>query len=223
MCGCQWQVDVSPHKGLFYSRRQTRLQPEYTHFSNDYSRWILEKSDGLTRIGIEKLSESVRIYAYLILSSQGNARSNIVGNNGKAIDAQRIFLTSFEELIIKPVGTSNEIARFQNVLKYARSKVDFNVAEGVYMIPRGMNLHMSKVVNFTNKILVSQHGFKLGVNEAINKPHGFTSHKKSLLNPSHDYQINHKISTKEHEEEKTALIIFGISAILLAYYFRGDA
>ena len=68
-------------------------------------------------------------------------------------------------MIIKPIETSNEIARFQNVLKYARSKVDFNVAEGVYMIPSDMNLHMGKVENFTNKILVSQHGFKLGVNE----------------------------------------------------------
>ena len=32
---------------------------KHTHFSNDYTRWILEKSDGLTRIGDEKLSESV--------------------------------------------------------------------------------------------------------------------------------------------------------------------
>ena len=127
-------------------------QTKYTHFSNDYSRWILDKSHGLTRIGIEKLSESVRMYAYLILSSQANARSSIIGNNSKAIDAQHIFLKSFEELIIKPVETSNEIARFQNVLKYARSKVDFNVAEGVYMIPSDMNLHMGKV-----KILLTRY------------------------------------------------------------------
>ena len=92
---------------------------------------------------------------------------------------------------------------------------------------------MGKVVNFTNKILVSQHGFKLGVNEEINKPHDFTSKKslsnsseKSLLNPefisndktSHDYQIYHKISTEEHEEEKIALIVVGTSLFLLGIY-----
>ena len=82
-----------------------------------------------------------------------------------------------------------------------------------------MNLHMGKVENFTNKILVSQHGFKLGVNDKINKLHDFTSHKKSLLKPSHDYQINHKILAEEHQEEKTALIVFGISTILLVYFF----
>ena len=63
--------------------------------ANEYTRWILEKSDGLTRIGVEKLSESVRAYAYCILSAQSNVRSSIVGG----LDAQRIFLTLFEQLI----------------------------------------------------------------------------------------------------------------------------
>ena len=67
---------------------------KYTHFSNDYTRWIMSTSDGLTGIGVEKLSESVRAYAYCLLSAQSNARSSIVGNGGKALDAQRIFLTT---------------------------------------------------------------------------------------------------------------------------------
>ena len=33
------------------------------------TRWILEKSDGFTDVGLYKISESVRAYAYLILSS----------------------------------------------------------------------------------------------------------------------------------------------------------
>ena len=28
---------------------------KYTHFSNDYTRWIMSTSEGLTRIGVEKL------------------------------------------------------------------------------------------------------------------------------------------------------------------------
>ena len=116
---------------------------------------------------------------------------------------QHIFLKSFEELVIKPIETSNEIARFQNVLKYARSKVDFNVAEEVYMIPSDMNFHMGKVKNFTNKILISKQGFKLGVNEDRSINHMISVLIKNLLlNPSHDYQINHKISAEEHEKEK---------------------
>ena len=32
--------------------------------------WIIEKSVGFTDVGLLRISESVRVYAYLILSSQ---------------------------------------------------------------------------------------------------------------------------------------------------------
>ena len=44
------------------------------------TRWIIEKSVGFTDVGLLKISESVRAYAYLILSSQASARSGIAGN-----------------------------------------------------------------------------------------------------------------------------------------------
>ena len=47
---------------------------------NSFSRWIIEKSDGLTTLGIQKLSESVRDYAYLILTAQASARAQIIGH-----------------------------------------------------------------------------------------------------------------------------------------------
>ena len=45
---------------------------------NDYlgpdtmTRWIIEKSVGFTDVGLLRISESVRSYAYLILSSQAS-------------------------------------------------------------------------------------------------------------------------------------------------------
>ena len=41
---------------------------------NSFSKWIIEKSDGLTTLGLQKLSKSVRDYAYLILTSQTSTR-----------------------------------------------------------------------------------------------------------------------------------------------------
>ena len=46
---------------------------------NSFSRWIIEKSDGLTKLGLQKLSKSVRDYTYLILTSQTSTRGPIVG------------------------------------------------------------------------------------------------------------------------------------------------
>ena len=53
---------------------------------NDYigpdsmTQWIIQKSQGFTDVGLLRISESVRAYAYLILSCQASARSSIVGN-----------------------------------------------------------------------------------------------------------------------------------------------
>ena len=53
--------------------------------------WIIEKSVGFTDIGLYRISESVRAYAYLIMSSQASARSSIIGNTASALTAQLTF------------------------------------------------------------------------------------------------------------------------------------
>ena len=52
----------------------------------------IEKSQGFTDVGLLRISESIRAYAYLILSSQASARSAIVGNTASALTAQEAFL-----------------------------------------------------------------------------------------------------------------------------------
>ena len=50
-------------------------RPDISYINDDsFSRWIIEKSDGLTKVGLEKLSETVRDYAYLIQTSQTTSR-----------------------------------------------------------------------------------------------------------------------------------------------------
>ena len=60
--------------------------------------WIIETSVGFTDVGLLRISESVRAYAYLILSSQASTRSGIVGNTVSALTAQSAFLNNFEML-----------------------------------------------------------------------------------------------------------------------------
>ena len=68
------------------------------HWPDDYigpdsmTRWTIEASVGFTDVGLYKISENVRAYAYLILSSQASARSGIVGNTVSALTAQSAFL-----------------------------------------------------------------------------------------------------------------------------------
>ena len=51
------------------------------------TQWIIEKSVGFIDIGLLRISESVRTYGYLILSSHASARSSIVGNTASSLTA----------------------------------------------------------------------------------------------------------------------------------------
>ena len=75
------------------------------------TRWILEVSDGFTDVGLLKISESVRDYAYLILSSQASVRSSIVGNTASALTAQSAFLNNFEDIVNRRVNIQEDIKR----------------------------------------------------------------------------------------------------------------
>ena len=135
---------------------------------NSFSRWIIEKSDGITTLGLQKLSESVRGYEYLILTSQTSTRGPIVGHEARNLDAQRTFLNTFENIVNRRINIPEDIRRFQKTLQYARSKVDYVISELIYMLPSDMNLQIGKVKNYNNKILISSPSFKIGTNLKIN-------------------------------------------------------
>ena len=135
---------------------------------NSLSRWIIEKSDGLTMLGLQKLSESVRDYTYLILTSQTSTRGQIVGIESRNLDAQRTFLNSFKNIVNRRVNIPEDIRRFQKTLQYARSKVDYAIGEFIYMLPSDMDLWFGNVRNYNNKILILSPSFKIGTNVKIN-------------------------------------------------------
>ena len=103
------------------------------------TQWIIEKSVGFTDVGLLRISESIRAYAYLILSSQASARSGIVGNTASALTAQSAFLNNFENVVNRRVNIQEDIKRYQDALSYASSKVVCSVGENIYMIPSDMN------------------------------------------------------------------------------------
>ena len=104
------------------------------------TQWIIEKSVGFTDVGLYRISESVRAYAYLILSSQASVRSSIVKNTASALTAQSAFLDNFETIVNCRVNIQEDIKRYQDTLGYASSKVDYSVRENIYMLPSDMNL-----------------------------------------------------------------------------------
>ena len=200
---------------------------------NSFSRWIIEKSDGLTTLGIQKLSESVRDYAYLILTSQTSTRGPIVGHEARNLDAQRTFLNTFENIVNRRVNIPEDIGRFQKTLQYARSKVDYAIGEFVYMLPSDMNLRIGNVRNYNNKILISSPSFKIGTNVNVNtdvKSKEVKTEPKVMTKPNKEHKQDVKSNIKfeqdvkkpdtneiTYEEEKVALVL-GTTAVFTVWW-----
>ena len=116
-----------------------------------------------------RISESVRAYAFLILSSQASARSGIVSNTASALTAQSAFLNNFENVVNLRVDIREDVKRYQDTVSYASSKVDYTIGESIYMLPSDLKLKIKTgTVGYNNKILVSSGNFILGKNENVN-------------------------------------------------------
>ena len=194
--------------------------------------WIIETSVGFTDVGLLRISEGIRAYAYLILSSQASARSSIVGNTASSLTAQSAFLNNFENVVNRRVDIREDIKRYQDTLSYASSKVDYSVGESIYMLPSDMTLKIRPgTVGYNNKILVSDEKFILGKNEKVNslEVSVMKSHKGSNVvtqtavthKDSEKTAVTHKDLEKKptitHEEEKIALIL-SLTGIFTVWY-----
>ena len=191
------------------------------HWPDDYigadsmTQWLLEVSDGFTDVGLSRISESVRAYAYLILSSQASARSSLIGNTASALTAQSAFLDNFENVVNRRVDIREDIKRYQDTLSYALRKVDYSVGENVYMLPSNMNLKIKTgTVGYNNKILVSDGKFILGKNEKVNslETPAIKSHKtNSLETPAMKSTQTEVNSERTADLEQKTIISHGVA------------
>ena len=148
----------------------------------------------------------MRAYVYLVLTSQVQPRSSIVGDSAPAVDTQQVFKSTFKTLIIEDYSIGIDIERYQKVLEHALSKVDFLVGTGIYMLPSDLNLSMGKTKGYNNKILVSNTDMRIASNRDINK-----DHKKLPVTPPDDdipktvipvvLHDNPKMLTEKHNEK----------------------
>ena len=219
------------------------------HWPDDYigpdsmTWWIIETSVGFTDVGLLKISESVRAYAFLILSSQASARSSIVGNTASALTAQSAFLNNFEDIVNRRVNIQEDIKRYQDTLSYASSKVDYSVRENLFMLPSNMKLKIKTgTVGYNSKILVSNGNFILGKNEKVNslETPAIKNHKTNSLetptiktNPletptmkSTQTVVNSERTADleqmiiSHEDEKVALVLSLTGIFTIWFIFR---
>ena len=210
--------------------------------------FILNKSDGFTHPGFERLNDSIRTYVWAILGAQAQTRTGILGA-GTAFDAQKQFQANIEDAISSPVDLPSAISRYQDVLQYARSEVNFSFGTGLYMAPGDMLLRVGKVAGYNNLIIIATDAQSLGLNSDLNKdvappdaandtgegglvkpasgdittqPPAPAASEATTSQPddtSTKQDIATAYSNSDHEDEKTALVVGGIAIGLGLLWF----
>ena len=133
-----------------------------------WTRFMLDKSDGCTKAGIERINDSIRIYIYCLFGAQVEARTSIIGQSGTSPDARKLFIKNFEDAIFANLSIPDSIEKHQNAINNSHSKLDFAIGSGLYMIPSDLVMKIGNLDNYNNNILFATDNMDFGINNINN-------------------------------------------------------
>ena len=125
-------------------------------------------SQGITYPGLARINQSIEAYCYCILGAQARTRSSIQGISGGAIETQREFLGRIEDSIVLQ-NISDSIQRYQEAIADTKTRLDFAVAQGVWLMPSRMVINTESIVGYNNMLVITDASMKLGVNNNVNR------------------------------------------------------
>lgn len=229
----RYNFDYWPGHTSFSSNVQVQLGSIEQEHHNAWTTFILDTGKGFTGSGVERINESIRTYAWCLLGSQAQTRSNIM-RTSTGFGAQKQLLSNLEDVINSAVDLPSSIKRYQDSLRYARSKVDFAVGNGLYMLPSDLQLQIGTITNYNNEIIIASDTQPLGKGEELNseirtmlQPY-HNEQKQSVTSEDHAAGEDHSVTSDDqavsisddHESQKTALVIGGVGVGLLLLYSR---
>ena len=200
--------------------------------------FMLNKSDGLTRPGIERLDDSIQTSVWSVLTAQVQIRSSSLGI-GADYRAQTQFQTNVETSITSPIDLGAAIKRYERVVQHARSELNFSFGERLVIAPEDLLLRIGKIVGYNNNIIFATSAQHVGVNKGLNKdpapPEAANdTGEKGLVKPMGTEATTSQTAAKPtpatttaaekadheaHEDEKTALIVGSIAIGLGLLWF----
>ena len=129
--------------------------------------FVPDKAEGLTQAGLSRLNQSIEAFVYCVLGAQVNVRSSILGEGGRAKEAQTEFLVLLEEAIRQP-NLSKSVQRYQLAVDEAKVRLNLAVAPGTWLMPARMVLNTGSVAGYNNQLRQATPNMQLGVNNSVN-------------------------------------------------------
>ena len=129
--------------------------------------FVPDKAEGLTQAGLSRINQSIEAFVYCVLGAQVNVRSSILGDGGRAKEAQTEFLVLLEGAIRQP-NLSKYVQRYQLAVDEAKVRLNLAVAPGTWLMPARMVINTGSVAGYNNQLRQATPNMKLGVNNSVN-------------------------------------------------------
>ena len=130
--------------------------------------FVPDTAQGLTQSGLSRRNQSIEAFVYCVLGAQVNVHSSILGNGGRAKEAQRDFLVLLKDAIRTP-DISKSVKRYQLAIDETKVRLDFVAAPGTWLMPSRMVINTGSVTGYNNQLKQATQGMKLGINNDVNK------------------------------------------------------
>ena len=101
------------------------------------------------------------------MSAQVNAHSSILGEGGRAKEAQIKFLTLMEDAITQP-DLAQSVQRYQLAVPEAKVRLNLAVCPGAWLMPARMIINTESTIGYNNKLKQARAGMKLSINNDVN-------------------------------------------------------
>jgi len=170
------RIGYRPLTGVSYDPSRFQFIPQTTstvikidyisqsEAADGWVQFILEKSLGFTRAGVIRIDDSIRAYAYSILGSQAQTRSNIT----KSLECQQNFVDLLESNVKKLFSIPESIRKYQDAISNTNVRINYAVGIGLYMIPSNLVLHVGVIQKYNNNRVIADDSREMGENEDIN-------------------------------------------------------
>ena len=116
---------------------------------------------------LARINQSIEAFVYCVFGAQVKVRSSILGEGGRAKEAQSEFLVLIEDAIRQP-DLAKSVQRYQLVMDESKVRLDLAVCPGAWLMPSRMIINVDSTAGYDNELKQAVTGMKLGVSNSVN-------------------------------------------------------
>ena len=136
--------------------------------NTDWTSFVKETSDGLTKTGQKLLQMAIESYVYAVLGSQARTRWPIVGQGAKSLQTQDIFHVLVRDSIVQDDPVKN-ISNMRTAIENTNVVLNLVICPGIILVPASMIILEKRVEGCNNYLTLATKDMKFGLNEDVNR------------------------------------------------------